>query len=81
MKNRDEVQKIIVDGVTYDNVSEIVEMMNNSFQKVFTEESEFEGIALALGAEGRRRLESIQTSAPEIRKLLEELDARKAVGP
>ncbi len=30
---------------------------------------------------GQRELESIQTSTPEIRKLLKELDARKAAGP
>ncbi len=29
---------------------------------------------------GRRGLENIQTSMPEIRKLLEELNARKAAG-
>ncbi len=46
LKNRDEVQRITVDDVTYDDVKEIVEVMNNSFQKVFTEESEFEGITL-----------------------------------
>ncbi len=54
-------------------------MVNNSFQKVFTEESEFEEQVIM--TEGRRGLESIQTSTPEIRKLLEKLDARKAAGP
>ncbi len=60
-------------------LSKIAEMMNNSFQKVFTEEIEFEEPVII--TEGRRELESIQISTPEIRKLLEELDARKAAGP
>ncbi len=60
-------------------MKKIAEMMNNSFHKVFTEESEFEEPVIM--TESRRGQESIQTSKPEIRKLLEEFDARNNAGP
>ncbi len=43
-KNRDEIQKVIVNSETFDIVSKIVEVMNNYFPTVFTRGSEFESI-------------------------------------
>ena len=42
MKKREGILSLKVDGITYDEVHEMAEVMNECFQKVFTEEDEFD---------------------------------------
>ena len=79
LKNRDEIQKVKVNGETFDGTKEIVEEMNKCFQTVFTRESDFvEGDEEPYPGNG---LERVQTTTEEVTKLLEELDVRKSGGP
>ena len=84
LKIRDEIQKVKVEGESYDDINEIVEVMNKCFQSVFTEESEFIELKSELmdsTSRGRNGLVRVQTSKEEVEKLLEELDTRKSGGP
>ncbi len=46
LKSRHEIQRVKVKGETFDNMSDIVERMNECIQTVFTRENELEDLNL-----------------------------------
>ena len=78
MKKREGISSLEVEGVVYDKAGEMSEVMNKCFQKVFTEEGEFERPRenLEMGV-----LREVGVHKSEVGKLMEDLDANKAPGP
>ncbi len=63
MKNRHEIRRVKVKGETFNSMRDIVEMMNECFQTVFTRENGFEDLNLeSLDRAHGTGLERIQTT-------------------
>ena len=78
MKKREGIVSLEVDGVVYDRAEEMSEVMNKCFQKVFTEEGDFECLREDIGVGVLREVEVLRRN---IKKLMEDLDVNKAPGP
>ena len=78
MTSKGTIDKIIKEGVTYQTAEEISEIMNKSFKTVFMEEEEFTEPKKPLHCAG---VKEITVQKEQIKKLLENLDVRKAMGP
>ena len=78
LKHREGVNKLKKEGRTYESDTEMSEIMNESFQSVFTKEINYIAPRGIVKKEG---IQEIQVTRQEIRKLLEKLDGRKAMGP
>ena len=78
IKHRHEISKLRKDGEVYETAQEMAEIMNQSFKTVFTTET-----VLTPPTEDKqlKGLENITVERNEIKKLLEELNTRKAMGP
>ena len=78
LKAKSGISSLKVNGEVYENPSMQAEIMNKCFKSVFTKESYFE-------EEERppreRYLKELKVEKKEIRKIMEELDIRKAPGP
>ena len=76
--NRETIDKVSKEGITYQTAEEISEIMNESFRTVFTVEEEFVEPSMEVPRGG---MQEIKVQKQEIGKLLEKLDVRKAMGP
>ena len=78
IKHRDEITKLRRNGEVYETAQEMAEIMNQSFKSVFTKETVF-----APPEDGKqlKGIDNITVEREEIKKLLEELNTRKAMGP
>ena len=61
-------------------MEQIAEVMNNCFQSVFTSKSDF-GEQRMTNPEGVVGLNSLEVSMEEVKKIMEQLDKRKVMGP
>ncbi len=78
IKHRDTITKLKKNGEIYETTQEMAEILNKSFKSVFTRETVF----ASLGDEEQQKgIANIQVERKEIKRLLEELDTRKAMGP
>ena len=78
LKEKQSIERLRLNGTTYYDPNEQAEIMNKSFESVFTKEREM------VNEEGKERekvLRYIDLEVQEVRKLLEDLDVRKALGP
>uniref|UniRef100_A0A0P4VWZ9 Reverse transcriptase domain-containing protein n=1 Tax=Scylla olivacea TaxID=85551 RepID=A0A0P4VWZ9_SCYOL len=73
MKHREGISKLKREGRIYETTGEMHELMNESFQSVFTKETDFMALKVVSQNEGIQKI--------QIKKMLEELDVRKAMGP
>ena len=78
LKHRDGIDKLKKDGKTYKTPAEMSELMNESFQSVFTGEIDFAAPRMAKRNVG---IKEIQAERQEIKEMLGKLDTRKAMGP
>ena len=77
-KHKENIIKLKKDGVLYEKEEEISELLNTSFQSVFTRETEF------VEPEAMNevpKMGEIKVEVEEIEKYLRDLDCRKATGP
>ena len=79
LKHKDHIIKLRREGRIYETAEEMCELMNESFKWVFTEETSF--VEPPRDAEHQEGMQDIKVDRQEIRKLLENLDVRKAIGP
>ena len=79
LKNKEGISKLEVDKLEYTKASDMAEIMNDCFQKVFTREDE------SYNQEERREIENtldeIQILVEDVERMLSGLDPRKAHGP
>ena len=78
IKHRDDISKLRRDGEVYETAQEMAEIMNQSFKSVFTKETD---LAPPTDDKQLKGLENIIVERKEIKKLLEELNTRKSMGP
>ena len=78
LKHKDNINKLKSGGRIYETAKEMSEIMNKSFKSVFTAETDFVAPAEMEIMEG---LDDIKVEKEEIKRLLEKLDGRKAMGP
>lgn len=78
LKHRDGIDKLRKEGIIYETPEEMSEIMNESFQSVFTREIDFKPPRMTEQNEG---LQEIEVKKQDIKNLLETLDVRKAMGP
>ena len=78
MKKKESIVRLDVDGVVYDRAKDMSEVMNKCFQKVFTEEGEFERQSVDME---RGELRNVEVCKSDVSKLMENLDVSKAPGP
>ena len=78
MKSREGVDKVKVEGTLYEDALQQAEVMNKSFQTVFTRKKEFEmNNIIAI----KCLMENIKVDVKEVKQLMESQDVRKASGP
>jgi len=77
-KHKERVTKLKRNGILYEEEEEISELLNNSFQSVFTNETEFEEPRVRHEV---MKMKEITVEVAEIEKYLKELECRKATGP
>ena len=80
MKKCDVIMGLKVNDIMHENVEEMVEVMNQSFQTVFTLEGEFYE-PNTRGSGLTEKLSRVEARWDEIMKLMENLDVNKATGP
>ena len=78
MMNREVIEELEKDGITYKTAQEMSEIMNYIFKAVFCVEEEFTEPRGEVGVSGSKEL---QVERKEIRRILEKLDIRKAMRP
>ena len=78
MTSRETINKLMKDGRGYQETEEMCEIMNESFRSVFSDEEEFTN---PCNENQQRGIQEVVVKKQEIEKLLEQLDARKAMGP
>ena len=78
MKSREGVDKLKVEGIVYEDALQQAEVMNKSFQTVFTRESEF-GMNNIIVTE--YLMKSIKVDVKQIKQLTESQVVKKAPGP
>ena len=77
MKSREGVDKLKVEGTVYRDALQQAEVMNKSFQTVFTRESKFKIInIIAMEC----LMENIKVDVKEVKQPMENQDVRKALG-
>ena len=79
LKKKEGISKLEVDDLEYIKAADMAEVMNDSFQKVFTLEDDFNDQE-EISMEGST-LNEIEVSVDEVKKMLNDLDVRKAHGP
>ena len=77
MSKKCRVDKLKVEGTVYDAL-QLAEVMNKSFQTVFTRESEFR-MDNVIATENL--MENIKVDVKEVKQLMASQDIRKAPGP
>lgn len=76
---KDKIQRIVVDGLVYENEQAISEQLNAKFQSGFTNENDFvDGNVSGMKEVG---MDDITPSKDEVSEMLKSLDKRKASGP
>lgn len=78
LKKKDGIEKLKLNGEIYEEARKQAEVMNKSFQSVFTKEGEFEREQRVTK---ERVLSEINVGVEELKKLMKNLDVRKAQGP
>ena len=79
LKTKEDITKIKDEGKDVEDPREMAEIFNRCFQSVFTKEQEFRG-ETETGNNGNG-LQDVVSSTEEVKSMLENLDARKAMGP
>ncbi len=77
LKSKVSIGKLLVDGVVYEDLKEMAEVMNKSFKEVFTKEKEF---IRPLCTPKNGKIEEFQVTKEEIDEIIKKLDERKATG-
>ena len=78
LKKKESVTAIKEDDEVYEDVKVICEILNKNFQKVFTQETDFEG---SDEENNFRKLEDVKVDKVDLLRLLRSLDEKKAMGP
>ena len=78
MKKQEVITRLKVDGIVYQNEQDMAEVMNKGFQRVFTEEGDFE---LQDGDLAGNELVEVEVHRERVMELMENLEVNKAPGP
>ena len=78
-KKKDHILTIKDEGITYDDEKDMSEILNKKFQSVFTKEPKFDDSQSA--PPPKIKLGKIKLTVEKVKKALQKLDKRKAMGP
>lgn len=74
LKSNVSIEKLRVDGVVYEDLKEIAEVMNKRFKEVFTMEKEF--IRPLDIQENKKKMEEFQITIQKINEIIKTSDVR-----
>ncbi|MPC50209.1 LINE-1 reverse transcriptase [Portunus trituberculatus] len=77
LQKKEIVKKVKVGDDVYEDVSDIVAKLNDCFCKIFTSETEFNGIILP----EKKQIQDVIVSKSDIEKVVNGMDINKSIGP